>query len=418
MQNDVLKFIPVSNLTEVRKHHPQGALAPQGDAITLARRLHQRMQVHKMGTEQGFERIAAGELAVNQQTLNKAHGLMDALGAIQMADRHQDTAFYDENKLVMPEGYEPMASFGTRRFLHVPYETNAAYQEGKNNGDFAERLEGQARERYALPESYDFNKGAVKSAGRHANVGSEGIINHPETGLQAGAFINHERKSVVIGFAGLNFEGNEMSDALITGGKRQYEAVQQEIKDLLQSGEIPDDYEVVFSGHSMGAAISQRAIYDVKQDPELRHVNARAINFDAPQVGNQIKDFDPACVKPEECINVNFTSTMGRIDFSKLPGNLYGGGHVGGGFYEMDVNFEGKEDIADLTADGKDKLGTKLKIARGMVNHQMINGVEALVSKHVMTGKDIPYVQTAKGQEHDRSDGLENGMDQEPAFSR
>lgn len=409
MPKDVLEFIPISNLTEARKYHPQGALAPQGDALTLARKLHQRMQVHKLGTEAGFERIAAGELAMNTQTLNKAHGLMDALGAIQMADRHQDTAFYDDNKIVMPEGYEPIKSFGTRRFLHVPYENAAAYQEGRKNGDFAERLENQARDRYALPENYAFDKRAVKSAGRHANIGSEGLINHPETGLQAGAFINHERKAVVIGFAGLNFEGNEMGDALLSGGKRQYEAVQDEIKQLLLSGEIPEGYEVTFSGHSLGAAISQRAIYDVKNDPELRHVNARAINFDAPQVGNQIEGFDPARVTSEECININFTGTMGRIDFSKLPGNLYGGGHVGGGFYEMDVNYANKADIADFTEKGEELYATKVKFARGMVNHQMVNGVEALVSKHMMTGKDIPYVQTVAAPERGRADDYEPG---------
>ena len=218
-----------------------------------------------------------------------------------------------------------------------------------------------------------------------------------------------DKSQALIHFAGLNFEGNEMSDALITGGKRQCEAVQQEIKDLLQSGEIPDDYEVVFSGHSMGAAISQRAIYDVKQDPELRQVNARAINFDAPHVGNQIKDFDPARVKPEECINVNFTSTMGRIDFSKLPGNLYGGGHVGGGFYQMESNFADKAKLADFNTKGSELFSTTGRVARGLVNHQMINGVETMVSKHLMTGKEVPFVETGtpKVREREPQYGLE-----------
>ena len=394
MRQDVLRFIPVSNLTDVRSQHPQGVLAPQGDTTILARRLHQRMQIHKMSTEQGFSQVAQGKATLNESAMLKAHGLMDALGVIQAADRHLDTAYYEQNKALLPEGYEPIESFGTRNFIPVTYENTEAYKAARKDGSYTEDLQQSTRELYNEAPPEKFSKGVLKECHKVANIGTPGLINHPDTGLQAGAFINHERKSAVIGFAGLNFEPNEFRDAILNGGKRQFEAAQQEVKDLLLSGEIPEDYEVTICGHSMGAAISQRMIYAIKEDPELRHVDARAVNFDAPQVCNLIEDYEPSRVKRHECININFTKTIGSLDFSKLPGRFYGGGHVGGGFYQMESNFADKAELADFNTKGSELFSTTGRVARGLVNHQMINGVETMVSKHLMTGKEVPFVET------------------------
>lgn len=417
MSKDVLRFLPLSNLSDFRNHHPQGALAQLDDPIHLIRKLEKRVQIHKMSTERGFQKAVRGELSMNESAVHKAHGLMDALGVIQAADRHHDAAYYEQNKALVPEGYVPIKSFGRYSFIPVTYTNSADYKAACKNGRFVEDLEASARALYDDAPPEKFSKAMLKECKKMTNIGTDGLINHPETGLQAGAFVNHERKSVIIGFSGLNFEPNEYRDALLTGGRRQFEAAHAEVKALLLSGEIPDDYEVVIAGHSMGAAISQRMIYAIKEDPELRQVDARAINFDAPQVGNQIEDYDPTRVKHHDCININFTKTIGSIDFSRLPGRLYGGGHVGGGYYQMDSNFADKADIADFNEKGAELFSKTARVARGVVNHQMINGVETMVSKHLMTGKDVPFVETGQPKERQKAAERTKDYGYEPALA-
>ncbi len=93
-----------------------------------------------MSTEQGFSQVAQGKATLNESAMLKAHGLMDALGVIQAADRHLDTAYYEQNKALLPEGYEPIESFGTRNFIPVTYENTEAYKAARKDGSYTEDL--------------------------------------------------------------------------------------------------------------------------------------------------------------------------------------------------------------------------------------------------------------------------------------
>ncbi len=95
------------------------------------------------------------------------------------------------------------------------------------------------------------------------NEAPEGFIDHQSSGLQSAAFINHDTKKVIIGFACLN-------EANATGIKEAYEAVgknsltqvematlevQYAIANLKRHAETKD-YDIVIAGQSLGGNVA------------------------------------------------------------------------------------------------------------------------------------------------------------------
>lgn len=339
------------------------------------------------------EKAVSGEIGYDKRAVENMYKIKVGLHAIQRGDAHFDVQYYKDNEMVTTSTYEPIASYGTRTFTHVPYEDVLDYNAAKKDGRFKDDLTGALRQRsldergFEPPVHFQYDKKLLKEEAKNVNIGGEGIINHPETGLQSSALISHEDKCVVIGFAGLNFEGKELLDAAHGGGRRQYETVREEVMALLKSGDIPRGYRVQLSGHSMGAAISQRLMYDIKGDEQLGHMNITAVNFEAPRVSTQIENFDPHRVEAHECVNINVTESITNFDTSGIGGGM-GGQNVGSLAQlkrKLDPNIS-KDDLTEHTH----KFQSVIRWANGLVKHKM-DSVASDVVHYGLTDAEFDY---------------------------
>lgn len=402
--------MPVSRLPEVS--FPQGMLTPPQDPTILLRHLYSRLQVNCTKTHEALGKAIDENHIPSEVELRKAAILLDALGAIQAPDYHNNkNSFYSKNKLVVPEGYQPIESFGSRTFINTPYDSLDDYKKAElTNGHVLKIEQGLKQKGLLNPDEQlirDNHRLYEDTVQKGTNIAPNGMINHPTTGLQAGAFINHDSKTVLLGFAGFNFDKGELVEAFIKGGTSQYARVKEEVELLLKSKDIPEGYDITLTGHSMGSTITQRLIYDIKNNQELAKLPVRAINFDALPIAGSIPNYNPDIVMAEECINLNASDRI-----SKYGRGNYGGGHVGGGYYKMEANMHtGME-----TVDGNTDSPSSIQFVNDVKNHRMIHMAEGLFREHVINSKKLKFVSTRVEMKQEQEKDVY--VKQEPEMSR
>ena len=388
-----LNFNSVQSFAELRGHIPHGGMfAVKGKPHTFLAYAEERLRGYGSRLTKRALFTRPKDQEIHPDSATSYVGILDTVECIGKASAQSATT--NHNTEVEGFGYRPLEAFGSLHLTNTPYANIEQYHQHKNSEEHIAAIEDALHHSGQLPEGESLlpgNRDLYGQVMRHGvNIGQPGYINHPDSGLQAGAFINDENKTVIIAFSGINGDKADAKEAFVHAGRNQYAAARDEVHALLESGHIPDGYKVVLAGHSLGTTLTQRIIHDALSNNKYPGRDISALNFEALQIAGDIDNYDPDAVPPHKC--VNFNSVAG---FSNYKVGKYGGGHVGGGYLKVPENAGRASDIVPEKVAGTGVV-TKIPYAgRHFFNHWVGSVAEGVLREHVANDAPLEFVSTA-----------------------